>query len=128
LLDILGFNIPLVVQVQKKVLGDLVVQRKGSPGVIVEQDSEPAETLFHQAVIAIDYLLGRDVLPIRPDGDGNAMLVGTADKQDIVTFEPLITYEDIGGNIGARQMAEVQGAVRIRQCRSNKEFFWQVSL
>jgi hypothetical protein len=97
--------VSLLVKPQKKFLRDSVVQRKGSAGIVVEEDAETSEGGVKKSMEAIDHLLGCDPLAIGTDCDGDAMLVGTTNKQYVVALETLIPHEHVGGQIGSRKMA-----------------------
>ena len=87
----------------------------GGAGVDIEVDAQSAEGVLDEGMVLIhDILRGAAVLA-GLDGDGHAVLVGTADEEDILPAETEVTDIDVGRDIDAGQMADVHRAVCVRK-------------
>ena len=87
---------------------------KRRAGVIVEVDTEAFECGLVRLVVLVHDGLRRGLLLLRGDGDGDAVFVRSADMQHITALQPLVADEDIGRDITAGEMAEMDMAVRVR--------------
>src|SRR6202035_5548818 len=56
-----------------------------------------------------------------PDGNRHAVLVTSADKEDVSFTHPLIADINIGRNIAACQMTDMNGAICIGKRSSNQD-------
>jgi hypothetical protein len=55
-----------------------------------------------------------DAVFVGLDRDRRAVRVRAADHQDAVALEPVVAGEDVGGQVGPGQMADVQIAIGVR--------------
>ena len=101
-------------KIEEELFGGLVMDGKRCAGIIVEVDTELLERGLVRGVILVDDRFRCGLLLLRGDGDGDAVFVRTADMQHVTALQPLIADEDIGGNITAGEMAEMDMAVRVR--------------
>ena len=62
----------------------------------------------------VDDLLRRAALVVGADGDRRAVLVAAGHHQHVVARHAVIAREDVGRQIRAGDVAEVQRAVRVR--------------
>jgi hypothetical protein len=74
-------------------------------------------------MIAVHHFLGAATFVAGFQGNGYPMFIGSADGYDIFSPLPHITDIDIGGDVNACQVTQMNGAVCIRQGRG-----YQVSL
>ncbi|OPZ72067.1 MAG: hypothetical protein BWY83_00832 [bacterium ADurb.Bin478] len=74
-------------------------------------------------IVAINQLLRSDALLFRSDGNGHAVFICAADVQHIAFLHALVTNIDVRGQIGAGQMAQMDGAIGIGQCAGDKDAF-----
>ena len=81
----------------------------------IEIDSESCKGILYDSVILVHDVLRCAVLLLGLDGDGHAVLIGAADIKHILAPEPEIPDIDIGRDIHAGKMSDVDRAVRIRQ-------------
>jgi hypothetical protein len=65
-------------------------------------------------VLVYDFLRG-DALPAGFDGDGHAVLIGAADEGDVPPLLAQVTYVDVGGQVAAGQVTDVNGPVGVDQ-------------
>ena len=72
-------------------------------------------------VVAVGDLLRRDALLLGADGDRRAVLVAARDHQDVVAAQALEAGEDVGRQVHAGQVADVQRAVGVRPGRADEE-------
>ena len=83
------------------------------PRVDVEIDAEAREGVLHHLVVLVHDVLRRNALGARLDGDGHAVLVGAAHEDDVLPAHAEIADVNVSGNVGAGQMADVDGTVRV---------------
>ena len=122
---------PFIVEFAEKVGGMLLVRFRCGAGIDVEADAEVFERLLDEIVVAVDHFLHGDALFPGTDGDGHAMLVGTADEEHFLLFQTEVAHVDVGRYIYAGQVPDVYAAVGIRQGRcdqSTVEFLFHVCM
>jgi hypothetical protein len=85
------------------------------PGEVVEDDVEPVELSLDDLVPAIGVGEGRDPLLAGVEGDGGPVLVGPADVDHLFSSQALPAHEDVGREVGARDVTEVERPVRVRE-------------
>ena len=74
-------------------------------------------------MIAVYHILRSDTFLFGTDGDGYPMFVGTSDEKYILFFQSQIADIDVCRYIYTGQMADMDGTVRIRQCRCDGSSF-----
>ncbi|ANT64579.1 hypothetical protein Ptc2401_00791 [Prosthecochloris sp. CIB 2401] len=62
-------------------------------------------------MVTVDYGLGGDAFLVGGDGDGDAVLVGAADVDDILALEPFEADVEVCREIDACKMTEVDRAI-----------------
>ncbi len=92
-------------------------------GVDVERDAELLERFLVELVVAVNDHLGGDALLAGLEGDGYAVFVGAAYVDHILPFQPQVAGVDVGRDVYAGQMADMDGAVGIGQGRSDQVSF-----
>ena len=102
-----------------------MVQGKGSARIVVEEYPQAAEAGLHHEMISVHDLLRGDPLAVGADRNRHAVLVGTADEEDITPFVPLIANVDISRHVGPCKVPQVERAVRVRQSRRHKNLLGQ---
>lgn len=80
--------------------------------VVVE--SELLEEVDEALVVALVYGQGSGVFGVRTDGDGRAVAIRAGDHQDLVSAQALEARENIGGQVGTCQVADVDFSIGIR--------------
>jgi hypothetical protein len=128
LIHLLRVYVTLVIQIEEELLRDAVVQGQGSAGIIVELYSDPAEALLHHRMVAVDDFLGRDLFLVGPDRDGDAVFIRAADVYDVAALQALVANVYVCRDVSPREVAQVQGAVRIGQSCGHQYFLSQASL
>ena len=93
---------------------------RGGTGIYVEIDPEPHERVFDDAMVLVHDVLRGDPVGPRLDRDRHSVLVGAADEQDVLAPHPLISHEYVCWHIDSGQMADVHGAVGVRQRACHK--------
>lgn len=101
-------DVAVLHEAQEDVVGDGGVVLRAGVGEEVERDAELAPVAEKLRVELVDDLLGRAALVVGADGDGRAVRVATGDHQDVVADHAVVTGEDIGGEIRAGDVAEVE--------------------
>ena len=94
-------------------MDDLLVILRAGAREEVEGDAELLPVAQELRVKLIDHLLRRAAFLIGAHCDGRAVLIAAGNHQHAVTCHPLITSEDIRGQIGSGDMSEMQRAVRV---------------
>ena len=74
-------------------------------------------------MVFIHHLLGRNALFLGPNGDGHAVLVGTANKFYIAADRAQVAHVNVGGQINPGQMPNVYRPVGIGQSSGNRISF-----
>jgi hypothetical protein len=105
---------PPPVQAGEQLLGDRVVPAGRGPGVVVEGDAGAGEAGRDALVLAVGQRRRRQPGPLGRDRDRGAVLVGPGDQQDPVAGQPVVAGGDVGGEVGAGQVAEVARPGRVR--------------
>ena len=113
----------LFVHFQKESLCRCGMQRVAGAVVDIERNAQPLEGILVELVVFIDDLLRRDALLLRPHGDGGAVFVGAADKDGVFAQEAEIANIDIGRQVSADEVPQVQGPVGIGQGRRDQMAF-----
>jgi hypothetical protein len=133
LLDVLPLEVAVAQQPQEELLAQRVVRlavRRARE--VVEGDREALEERADLAVPAVDVGLVGLALALGVDGDGHAVLVGAADVDHArvdaaqrlhaqAAQQALVAHEEVGRQVGARDVPEVQRPVRVGQRRGDDE-------
>ena len=105
----------------EEVLARLVVDRRAGAAVVIEAHPDRGEVPLGHRVVLVDDLLGRDAERHRELHDRGAVLVRAADEDDVAALEAVVADEDVGGQVRAREVAEVDRAVRVGQRRRDQD-------
>ena len=70
-------------------------------------------------MIAVHHVLRGDAFLLGADGDGHSVFVGAADEDYIFLFQSQVADINVGRNINACQVSDMNRAVGIRQCRGH---------
>ena len=70
-------------------------------------------------MVAVHNLLHGDALLACADGDGNAVLIASADEQALASLQTQIAHIDVGRHIDASQMTDMHRSVCVRQSGRN---------
>ena len=116
-------ELALVIEFLEKGRSSLMVFRAGSAAVDVERDAQLGKRVLDNLVVTIHDVLWSNTLFAGFDGDRHAVLVTAANEHHLFALSAEITDIDVGGHIDAGQMADMDRAVSIRQCRSDGETF-----
>ena len=120
LLRFLGDELVVVVQLAEELRGILFVHLGRGAGIDVEVDAQAREGVLHHFMVLVHYVLRCNAGLARLDGDGHAVLVGSADKHHILAPHAQVTHKDVSGNVGASQMADMDGTVGIGKCAGHQ--------
>ena len=115
LLTLLLDEAPLVIDRTEDLRGMLSVRSTRRTPVGVKGDPEVSKGLADDSVIAVYDVLGADALLLCLDGDGDAMLITSADEEHLFALETQVASIDIGGYVDAGEVPDVHGAVSIGQ-------------
>ena len=102
--------------------GRFVVDGPGGLGEIVVDDAEVFEGTLDDGIVLVHEFLGRCAFLLGRQGDGHAVIVRSADVNDVPAFQPLVADIDVPWQMDAGDMADVQFAVRVGQ-RVGYEYF-----
>ena len=119
-------ELALVVELAEELRSGLGVGGRRGARVDVERHAEALERTLDEFVVAVDNLLRGDALLAGLDGDGHAVLVGAANRDDVAVAQTQVAGIDVRRYVNARQMADVNGAIGIGERRSDQialEFF-----
>ena len=108
-------EIAMVVELAEELRSILFVHLRRCAGVYVEVDSKARERVFHHLMVFIHYILRGNSLLARLDGDGHAVLVASANEQDILPAHAQIAHINVSGDICTCKVADVNRPVCIRQ-------------
>jgi hypothetical protein len=90
-----------------------VVGAETRAGPVVETDREAVEGALDLLAPAPDVVGVGDVLLLRVDRDRRAVLVRAADEDDVLALHAQRAHVDVGREVGARDLAEVDRAVGV---------------
>ena len=79
----------------------------------VEADAEALPGLEELGVELGGDLARRAALLLGADGDRRAVLVAAGDHEDVVAGGAVVAGEDVGGQVGADDLTDVEGAVAV---------------
>ena len=68
-------------------------------------------------MVAVYDVLRRAAFLLGADGDGHAVLVASADEDDVLLLQAQVAHVDVGGDVDAGQVSDVDGTVGIGQGR-----------
>ena len=118
-----GVEVALFEQAQKYILGDFGVVLGVRGGEQVEADAESFPGVQELGLELGVYVFGGDALLVGGDGDGRAVRVAAGDHGHFVAHHAVIAREDVGGQVSARRMAEMDGAVGVGPGDGYKDSF-----
>ncbi len=97
-----------------------MVPRRSGTGIFIKGNPQLLKRIFNQEVVFIYYILWRYSFFLGADGNGNPMLIGTADESNFAPLSPVKTRIHICRNIHSCKMADMHRAVGIgKGCRNN---------
>ena len=79
--------------------------------------------MLDDVMVAVHDILRGHALLAGLDGDGHAVLVGAADEEHLLAVVAQVARVDVGRDIDASEVADVDGAVGVGQGRSNRVSF-----
>src|SRR5438874_1322720 len=100
----------------------MVVRARASEEI--EADAELPPGLQELGVEMVRDLARRAMLLLGPHRDRGSMLVGPRNHENVVAEQPIEAGENIGGQIRAGDLPDVQRAVRVRPRDANQHLFW----
>ena len=110
-------ELALVVQGTEKLRSRLAMHFGRRAPVHIERNAEFLERVLDDFMITVYHVLRRDTLLLGPDGDGHAMLVGTADEKHVFLLQTKVTHVNVRRNIHPCQMTDVHRTVGVWQSR-----------
>ena len=112
-----------IVELAEEVGSRLVVYFRRSTSIDVERDAELLERVADQRMVAVYHVLGCTAFLLGTDGDGHTVLVASADEDDVLLLEAQVAHVDVGGDVDAGQVTDVDRAVGIGQGRCHGSTF-----
>src|SRR3990170_1392749 len=103
-----------LMKAKEEVLGDTMVVFGVRVGEEIVADANGLLGLQESVVVILENLARRLSTPVGLNRDRGAMGVGAGDHQNAVSPQAVVAREDVGRQVGAGQMADVQIAVGIR--------------
>ena len=82
-------------------------------GINVEIDSQADEGVLYNLVITVYDILRGASFAAGLYGDGHAVLVASADEQDIFAAHPEVSHIDVGGDVYSCKVTDVHRSVGI---------------
>jgi hypothetical protein len=114
----------LLMNLQEEVLAELLMRfgktRLVCPAVYIKVNSQSGERLALRPVVARGEFFDRDILLARALQRGHAVVVATTNEAHVATPGPQIAHVNIGWQIRAGDVPDVQPIIGIRQCRRNQ--------
>ncbi len=113
-------ELAVVVELSEEIARETVVGGGGGAAVYVEGDAELLEGLFDHLVVSVANVLRSDPFFLGADGDGHAVLIASANEDDLLALQTEVAHVDVGGHIDARQVPDMHTAVGIGQGRRDR--------
>ena len=110
-----GYEFAFIVELAEELRGVLFMHLGGGSAIDVEIDAQTLETFVNYLVILVNYILWGAALLTGLDCDRHSMLVASADIEHIFSPHPEIADIDVGRDIDACQMSDVNRTVSIGQ-------------
>jgi len=104
------------IQIQEKLLGQLMVYLFGGAVIAIERYPELLKAVLDLRMVLIDDGPWCGTFFLGLDGDGGTVFVRSAHIHHVFAVEAKEADKDICGNISPRQMPNMQWTVGIRQC------------
>ncbi len=120
LLALLLDEFAFIVELAEKFGGVTMVRRRSGSRIDVEGNAEIGERFLDDVVVLVYDILGGASLLAGRDRDGHAVFVGAAHEEGLASTHPQVTDIDVGRDIHAGQMADVDRTVGIRQRASDE--------
>ena len=121
LLPRLRADVPPVVQRREDVVHHSPVVVRPRAGVAVPGNAEFLPHLQVLGVVPRGQLLRRHPLLLGPDGDGRSVLIAAGHHYHLVALEPVVSGEDVRGQVRPRDLANVRRAVHVRPCYADED-------
>ena len=102
------------VQLPEQLPGHLTVVVGHRGGEVVERDPVPVPLLADERVVAVHDVARRHPLLLGLDRDRRAVGVAARHHQHAVAGDAVVAGEDVGGQVGPGEVADVLHAVRVR--------------
>ena len=116
-------QLPFVEQFFEYFRGRVVMHLVGGARIYIESNAKIFESLLIDRMVPVDDILRTHPLTTCLQGYGNAMLIRSADMDNVLSAQPLVTGINIGRHIHTGQVTQVEGAVGIGECRGNEVSF-----
>ena len=110
----------VIVEFAEELSGELVVNLGRRAAVDVVGDTEFLKRLLDQLVVAVHHLLRGDALLAGALGNRHTVLVAAAHEHHVLALQTQVAYIDVGRDIHACQMADVDWSVSIGQRRRHQ--------
>ena len=75
-------------------------------------------------MVLVDHLLRRQPFEFGANGDGRTVLVRAGHHEHVIAPKPVVAGENVGGEVGPRDLSKVERPVRIRPRHAYKDAFW----
>ena len=82
-------------------------------GEEVPRNAEPPPGVLELGLITLDDFARRLALLVGPHGDRGTVPVAPGHHEDVVALQPVVAREDVGGEIGACDVAKMQRAIGV---------------
>lgn len=89
-------------------------------------ETERLQIFCNEPVVSLGQGGGSDIFPVRRDHRGGSVVIGAADHEHIVSFEPVVTGEDVGGHAETCDVSDVPRSACIWPCHTNQYLLGQV--
>ena len=84
-----------------------------SVGEEIVTDPDLLLCLQEALMIMLEDVFWRDATPVSFDRDGGAVTIGAADHQHMIATQTVIARENIGGQVGTGEVADMQVAIGV---------------
>ena len=91
--------------------------------VDIKGDPKIFKGILVHPVVLVNYLLGRDSFLPGFDGNGYAVFIGTANKNNVFSLQPKVPGINICRDVNTCKMSYMNGSIGIRKGSGNKVAF-----
>ena len=121
----IGVDISLLLKRQEDIVDHFLVVLGVGAGEQIEGDAQLLPGFQELGVVSVENLSRGDPFLLGANGNGGAVAIAAGNHQHLVALDAVIAGENVGSQVTASDVAQVERAVGIGPCRSHQNTFRQ---